>query len=157
MFGSHRRRDTRLQDKAGFCSIKSSGTQHPTSLPLCCLQYRVPIPSADMATRATFLAAGLGKRRKRNTRHNGVQPCHHPMYDDSGPDPATTRLDLAGLRGESFSLTQDLVHSSFFSSQEGVVVKDSATPVPAPVPRSGRPGSNCIRTQVLPFRGPFFG
>lgn len=110
-----------------------------------------------MATRATFLAAGLRKRRKRNTRHNGVQPCHHPMYDDSGPDPAMTKLDLASLRGESFSLTQDLVHSSSFSSQEGVVVKDSATPVPAPVPRSGRPGSNCIRTQVLPFRAPFFG
>ena len=85
-----------------------------------------------MATRATFLAAGLRKRRKRNTRHNGVQPCHHPMYDDSGPDPAMTKLDLASLRGESFSLTQDLVHSSSFSSQEGVVVKDSATPVPAP-------------------------
>jgi len=57
-----------------------------------------------MATRATFLAAGLGKRRKRNTCHNGVQPRHHPMYDSSGPDPAMTSLDLAGLRGESFSL-----------------------------------------------------
>lgn len=54
-----------------------------------------------------------------------------------------TRLYLGGLKGESLPLHTRLdAQPVLCSCQEGVVVKDSASPVHTPIPGPCRPGSN---------------
>lgn len=139
---------TKVSPKAavqGWCGDSAQGNpQGPSILPAH-LSVVFSIPFSPPSSEMGHIPSSRIREKKKKKHLSGRSPApgHHSTYDLSGPTTAMTRLYLGGLQGESLPLHTRLdAQPVLCGCQEGVVVKDSASPVYAPIPGPCRPGSN---------------